>query len=487
MSSLSCDGGVTFCVTARSGLGHLRRVTNIAKALKQLAPDLSLELIINADPSCLSREEEQFFARIEKVERAQMARAAAGWLRGPVVVDTAVVPELGYLPRPLCLILRETVPDKLTDFCLAAGRKWDCVMIPAPATEWSPEPHTIGAIDVVNVGWIYRHSYKTDARAILGTKGSQRIVLIATGGGGGAENSECTRSEIDRIIAQIRGDAGSFVKFIQAAGPRSCSTLRNIDERCNVGSALHSAFAEADLVFSTAGYNSVLELAFTDTPVLLFPVDRSYDDQHARAARWAAKLGHLHRVGKVGESADWAVQILQGGSRRAAIDLAQSGCAAAAKQIIQYSGETDQATDRLFEKRLKESHVGIASQIARNSVRVFSRGVTTLPATADATAGVLRSVRVSGISARELLAANRIDPVSTGFCSIEHLLEQVFGALTQLHQVPVAEVEAFALEPWQKILPRLSVLETKSENGHPELGRFVELLVQRQRLLIERS
>ena len=487
MNSLSCVGGVTFCVTARSGLGHLRRVTNIAKELKQLAPDLSLELIINADPSCLSSEEERFFVRIEKVERAQMARAAAGWLSGPVVVDTAVIPELGYLPRPLCLILRETVADKLSDFRLAAGRKWDCVMVPAPATEWSLEPHTIGAIDVVNVGWIYRHSFETDGGRILGAKGSQRNVLIATGGGGGAENSERTRSEIDRIIAQMRSETDSFVKFIQAAGPRSCSTLRNIDERCDVGSALHSAFAEADVVFSTAGYNSVLELACTDTPVLFFPVDRSYDDQHARAARWAARLGRLHSVGKVRESADWAIQVLQGGAHRAAVDLGQSGCATAAKRIIQFSGETEQTSDRLFEKRLKESRVGFASQIARNSVRVFSGGVTTLPATTDTTAGLLRFARISGISARERLAANRVDPASTDFRSIEHILEQVFGTLRQLHQVPVAEVEAFVLEPWQKILPRLPVLETKSGNDQPDLGRFVELLVQRQKLLIERS
>ncbi|MFK7891274.1 MAG: hypothetical protein AB8B63_10705 [Granulosicoccus sp.] len=42
---------------------------------------------------------------------------------------------------------------------------------------------------------------------------------------------------------------------------------------------------------TATGYNTVLELARCTTPVLLIPLERTFDDQYRRASTWAPALG----------------------------------------------------------------------------------------------------------------------------------------------------------------------------------------------------
>jgi len=88
-------------------------------------------------------------------------------------------------------------------------------------------------------------------------------------------------------------------------------------------------FQTADAVISTAGYNSVLELATTDTPTLLLPIPRSIDDQEARVRLWSARLGP-----PPGDPVAWLADTLATRRRRAPVDLGPSGEDAAASAIL---------------------------------------------------------------------------------------------------------------------------------------------------------
>lgn len=70
-------------------------------------------------------------------------------------------------------------------------------------------------------------------------------------------------------------------EMIQALGPRASTEDRivGVDRVLHTGANLHEAFSPADLVISTVVYNSVLELACTDVPVLLLSIPRTFDDQ----------------------------------------------------------------------------------------------------------------------------------------------------------------------------------------------------------------
>ncbi len=73
-------------------LGHLRRVSNIARALRRERPDISLVLVTNAPIAGLSHEDCECFSEVHQVPRERMAALLSSLPRGPVVIDTAVIP-----------------------------------------------------------------------------------------------------------------------------------------------------------------------------------------------------------------------------------------------------------------------------------------------------------------------------------------------------------------------------------------------------------
>ncbi len=482
--SLACmieDCEVTFCVTARSGLGHLRRVTNIASAVHQLRSDVRISLLINAAPTCLSALELQMFDRIEIVRRCDMARVAAKRTNGPIVVDTAVVPDLALLPRPLGLILRETVSDRLSEFRLKGGRQWDCVIIPSPRGDWTIEPSAVQTKFVRNVGWIYRSAGPGVASNVLNISPETQTVLIATGGGGAAGRATNLASEIDEIIAELRDRLDDPVKVIQALGPRSKTTLTMIDEVQDVGSHLNQAFAEANLVFTTAGYNSILELACTDTPALMFPVARTYDDQLARAKRWERRLGCLHHTGGVAASAAWAADTLTRQLARTPSRIGESGCAASAQIIIdQLLAPPRDPYCNFFQKTLRPEHFLHAPLLAKNATDLFVAGIETPPAVSTKT-GQLRFAHIEGHNARSTLARQRTRPASCDFSDIEELLQDIIAPLAKLHGYPIPpELGIQPLNPWLRVLPRL---RGNRRSDQAKLTGNFALLARRQQLL----
>lgn len=150
---------IAFCATGKTGLGHLRRIANIARAVRERDPARSMALLTNAPVEALPPEDGALFRRIEVTPRQAMARRLSTRDSGPVVVDTAVLPRLHAVERPLCLVLRETIPERLPGFRLENGRPWDLIVLPQPAGEWRPDPDLVPARRVAAVGYIYRRPH----------------------------------------------------------------------------------------------------------------------------------------------------------------------------------------------------------------------------------------------------------------------------------------------------------------------------------------
>ncbi|MEZ5912487.1 MAG: glycosyltransferase [Paracoccaceae bacterium] len=141
---------------------------------------------------------------------------------------------------------------------------------------------------------------------------------------------------LDRLIADTRARAGRVFPVRQALGPRAAGArLDGVDEVFDPGSGLNRVFRAADLVISTAGYNSVLELATTDTPALLMPIPRSLDDQAARARLWGPRLGHGYEPTAHGQAVHWLAGQIACPCRRAPVDLGTDGAARAAELILE--------------------------------------------------------------------------------------------------------------------------------------------------------
>ncbi|MCP5151185.1 MAG: hypothetical protein H6983_05970 [Ectothiorhodospiraceae bacterium] len=327
-------GAVAFCATGRTGLGHLRRLANVATELARLAPGLPLALLANAPPDGLEPAARALLPWTPCAGRDALAATLADAGPRVVVVDTAVVPGLAALPAPLVLVLRECPDAAVGRFALDGGRPWDRVVVPNPAAHWLPPAGTPSARRLDAVGWIYRH--RSAARPAT----PRPRLLVASGGGGNPDTAAAFRDRVAVLVAGVRQRLGAEVEVVQALGPRApaSSRLPDVDAAIQPGPDLDTLFAHADAVVSTAGYNSVLELACTDTPTVLVSIHRRHDDQSARARLWGPRLGRCLDGDDADGVTHWLATTLAARARRPRFELGPSGATRAAEIIAEVAG-----------------------------------------------------------------------------------------------------------------------------------------------------
>lgn len=285
-----------------------------------------MRLVTNAPPDGLEPADLAAFDQIEIAEKADMHG-----LLGPhstAVLDTMNLTEIEAAGTPRVLVLRETNPGQMSRF-VPVAQPWDRVIVANPANHWLPALPCGAARQITPVGWIYRQA----AQAVR-DQAARPNLLIATGGGGTAETADGLYRQIGAVVSALHARGDRSIEIVQAIGPRAASfgTIAGVTRTIDPGGALNTLFQTAGAVISTAGYNSVLELATTDTPSLLVAIPRSIDDQEARAALWAQHLGmHLTDPDL---AADWLTDILANRRRRAPIQLGQSGETLAADVIL---------------------------------------------------------------------------------------------------------------------------------------------------------
>lgn len=322
---------IVFMATSRSGLGHIRRVASIARALKEGTVQPRIGLFTNAAIAGLTREDMAAFDSSMVMERADMA-AIAGKCGAQVVVADTMLPEgLETIAARRALILRETPDDRLGRLRLPGTNPWDLVLMPNPASHWLPSGEPGYALRMIATGWIYRRP-----RTLVPPVRRVPLLLVATGGGGTAETAAALAQQADAVIAGVRLVSRKPFHVAQALGPRAPegAKLSLADGTVDPGGDLNEHFAGADAVISTAGYNSVLELAITTTPSLLMAIARTYDNQAQRAENWGGLLGRNYREEDVHGIARWLAETLEQRRRRVAIDIGPSGAGAAARAIL---------------------------------------------------------------------------------------------------------------------------------------------------------
>ncbi|PLL13603.1 hypothetical protein C0V75_09610 [Tabrizicola sp. TH137] len=320
---------IVFFATSKSGLGHLRRSATIARALRRAAPTRALRLVTNAPPQGLDPEDLSAFDRITVADRAAMP-AAAGPAPFTAVLDTMNLPELESPATPRILVLRETPDAQLSRF-QPAQHPWSRVLIANPANHWLPRMPEGSTQDVVSVGWIYRM-----AKAAGPDSRSRPRLLIATGGGGTEQTAADLYDQIGTLLTRLRHLCPLPFDAIQAIGPRARSfgQVPGIDAITDPGGSLNRLFHTADAVISTAGYNSVLELATTTTPTHLIPIPRSIDDQDSRVRLWSPRLAPANCLPLGLTGGDWLAHVLHHRLRRPPVDLGPSGEDRAARAIL---------------------------------------------------------------------------------------------------------------------------------------------------------
>jgi predicted glycosyltransferase len=322
---------IAFLVTSRSGLGHLRRAASIAAALNAARSGLRIDLHTNAPPAGLTGADLAAFATIEVMETPRMAQCAANAGSGVVVADTMVPQGIEDVRVRRALILRETPEDRLGRFALPNGLMWDLMLVPNPPEHWLPESTTRMARRRCATGWIYRQP-----RWPGPPPRARPMVLAAMGGGGTVETAVPLARQMDAVIDAARRMIPEPFDVVQALGPRAPAeaVLASADRTVDPGGDLNDYFAAADAVISTAGYNSILELAITTTPALMMTIPRTFDDQVQRARAWGQLLGMAHDSEDPSASAAWLASMLTTRHRRKAIDIGPSGAGAAARAIL---------------------------------------------------------------------------------------------------------------------------------------------------------
>ena len=182
------------------------------------------------------------------------------------------------------------------------------------------------------VGWIFRrHQQNYDAQSYNSLRPS--ILISCAGGGKGTASS--VLPQINECISQFRQCYKLNFLVRQVIGPRSNNqVISTVDECIKACPTLHLQFSSADLVITTAGYNSTLELANTSVPVLFTPVKRTFDDQFARARRWAPSMGKLFLPQHKDSLQQWIRTILLNRYKRSPVELGPSGAGRCAQLIV---------------------------------------------------------------------------------------------------------------------------------------------------------
>ena len=333
---------ITFCARSNTGLGKLQRVNNVARALRDQRLKIPLALVTDSKRETLSAEEIALYDRIEIASRSKMTQRLLSMDVGVVVVGGLVLPGLHLVDAQLCLILREVVPTELERFRLHGGRPWDLILLPHPINEWVPDPNAVPARRIKAVGWIYRRPARQkleepDGNGPYGILAKRPVVLISAGAGSGGKRPDAFCEDVQGLIKGIRETVAKPLTAVQVRGPLAPNTwqIAGVDEVICPGPNLHNLFSIPDLVISAAGYNSVLELACTDVPTLLVPIECYTDNQQKRARRWGQSLGLCHDSSDPKRSIRWMTEVLQGGIRRPAVDLGPSGASACAALIVE--------------------------------------------------------------------------------------------------------------------------------------------------------
>ena len=295
--------------------GHVTRALALARALRErggargvevaslLATTSEADALLADTPVALVRLPAPLAARragLADVERRRLVRAcleAAARSFGPdlLVVDTFPSGPHGELAGGLegharrVLVRRHVPAERRGDEALAAGLD-DCALAILAGDPTPLEPLAgVKCVHVAPIVGALALASREEARARLGLPLAARVVLVASGGGGDRDAAE----RAARLARAARKHDPSLVVVV-ALGP-----LEPLEPLASERAALPSGLvhlrcaplgrwmAAFDGALAAAGYNTAHELARAGVPAVLYACPRPFDDQAARARRFA--------------------------------------------------------------------------------------------------------------------------------------------------------------------------------------------------------
>ncbi len=277
--------------------GHVTRAIAISRGLARVARHRGLALrtvlVTTSEADALLADEPIAIVRLPAPDRARRAGFTDPERRriAAALVDGALE---GFAPD---LIVADTFPNGPHDELASVGRRAQRALVRSAVPDEralarglddyalavladDPVPVASGlAIRIARVPPITLGSPalpRAAARAALGLPAAGRAILVAAGGGGDDEAA----ASADAIAAAVARVAPEVVVAI-ARGPldRARAGLRV--------APLEPYLAAFDGAIVPAGYNTAHELAAARVPAALFARPRPFDDQAARAARFA--------------------------------------------------------------------------------------------------------------------------------------------------------------------------------------------------------
>ncbi len=312
---MSAQRTVLFHPLNHIGLGHINRLSVIALALHELDDNVRTPFVVEEAAHVLLdalglpyvplpsshamtdsaawgawTESERSALQIE-ISRSVLRNIAPqvvvfDFLPNPAFADAVVKSEI-----PIVLCLREM--RDLARYLAHARALLDHVsLIVIPHPEGTIHLPDQLAVKSRFVGQIARQA--TRVAITEHDPATPRIVI--SGGGGGYPGTVEFYNFAMKVIANLRGRYPALRAQL-IAGPlfRDWLRLQPVDGITLIPFEPDSnaRFAEADLVISQAGYNTVAELEQLGTKTLLVPAERQWDDQCARADRIAREQRHF--------------------------------------------------------------------------------------------------------------------------------------------------------------------------------------------------
>ncbi len=301
-------------LVANDGLsaGHVSRAVALGRALVQrggardvavrplLVTTSEADTLLAGEPLALVRLPAPLAARragFSDTERRRLVRACleaalSAFAPDVLVADTFPEGPHGELAGAReararrVLVRRHIPPERLADDALAVGlERYELAIL-------AGDPVALEAnlpMRCVHVAPITRADAsalapRAEARARLGLPALGRIVLVTSGGGGDA--SAAARAA---RLAEVLVDLDPSLLVAVTCGPLEAAPPslppRVVALRVAPLAPWLLAF---DGAFSAAGYNTAHELALAGVPAALFASPRPFDDQRARARRFAA-------------------------------------------------------------------------------------------------------------------------------------------------------------------------------------------------------
>lgn len=309
--------------------GHVARSIAVARALTRRAEhrDIALRAVLATtseahsllagEPLAVVHLPAPLAARRAGFSDAERRRLVRGTLDG---VAESFAPDLivadtfpsgphgelaGVFERARRAIVRRSVPDERDgDATLTQGlRDFHLAIIaddPLPVPLATPLPIPSQRVPPITIAEAREGKSREAARAELGLPLAGRAILVAAGGGGDPDAhvraqaiaETVLRVAPDTLVVLALGPLATAQRALASAAPLPTSVSAPLPSPTAAVRVVHATplqplLAAFDGAFSPAGYNTAHELAKAAVPAALFAQARPFDDQAARARRFA--------------------------------------------------------------------------------------------------------------------------------------------------------------------------------------------------------